>query len=79
MPEEGIPLLKHEEILSFEEILDFVKTAVSHGIDKVRITGGEPLVRKGIAEFIGRLSDIDGIRDLAMTTNGLLLEKYAKT
>ncbi len=78
MPEEGIPLLKHEEILSFEEILEFVKTAVSHGVDKVRITGGEPLVRKGTTEFIGRLSDIGGIKDLAMTTNGLLLEKYAK-
>ncbi len=77
MPENGVPLLKHEEILNFDEIVDFTKTAVSKGVDKVRITGGEPLVRNGIVDLISMISCIDGIKDLAMTTNGIFLDKYA--
>ncbi|MCB8994144.1 MAG: radical SAM protein [Bacteroidales bacterium] len=77
MPEEGIPLLRHKNILSFEEITDFVRTAVSTGITKVRLTGGEPLVRKGIVELVEMLGQIPGIEDLSMTTNGILLKKYA--
>lgn len=77
MPEEGIDLINHSDILSFEEIIKFVKTAVPMGIDKVRITGGEPLVRKGIVDFVKMLSEIEGIRDLSMTTNAVLLEDYA--
>jgi len=77
MPEEGIKLLDHSSVLSFEEIAAFTKVAAEMGISKVRITGGEPLVRKGIVNLVGMLSNIDGIKDLSMTTNGLLLEKYA--
>lgn len=78
MPAGGIKLMRHKDILSFDEILEVVKTAVKAGVDKVRITGGEPLVRKGITELVRMLSGIDGIRDLAMTTNGLLLPRFAK-
>lgn len=78
MPMEGIKLLKHSEILSFEEIADVVKTAVGLEIDKVRITGGEPLVRSGITGLVKLLAEIPGIRDLAMTTNGLLLKEFAQ-
>lgn len=77
MPEQGIELIKHSDILSFEEIATFVRFAVSRGINKVRITGGEPLVRKDICELVKMLSVIPGIKDLSMTTNGILLAKYA--
>ncbi|WP_218972208.1 GTP 3',8-cyclase MoaA [Labilibaculum filiforme] len=77
MPEEGIDLMAHEEILSFEQIIDFVKEAVASGINKIRLTGGEPLVRKGIVDLVKRLSGIPGIEEIAMTTNGILLEKFA--
>ena len=78
MPAEGVKLLKHEEILTFDEIVDFTKVAVSLGISKVRITGGEPLVRKGIVELVQMLSEIEEINDLSMTTNGILLKQFAK-
>jgi len=78
MPDGGINLLKHEDILSFEEIVAFVKTAAVKGIDKVRITGGEPLVRKGVTGLIGMLSQIKEIKDLTLTTNGILLEEFAQ-
>ncbi|MFA7420059.1 MAG: radical SAM protein [Melioribacteraceae bacterium] len=77
MPEGGIKLIDHASVLSFEEIFEFTMVAVDMGISKVRITGGEPLVRKGIVSLVEMLSTIDGIKDLSMTTNGLLLEKYA--
>jgi cyclic pyranopterin phosphate synthase len=77
MPAEGIQLLRHQDILSFEEILEVTRIAVKLGVDKVRVTGGEPLVRKGIAGLIRGLAQIGGIRDLAMTTNGQLLEEQA--
>lgn len=77
MPEEGIHLLRHEDILTFDEIRDFTKTAVACGINKVRITGGEPLVRKGIVALTSMIAGIKGIRDLSMTTNGTLLEHFA--
>lgn len=77
MPEEGIRLLDHSDILSFEEIAEFTKLAVANGITKVRLTGGEPLVRKNIVELVSILSKIDGLEDLSMTTNGILLPKYA--
>jgi GTP 3',8-cyclase len=78
MPEEGIKLLPHHEILSFDEIVDVIKESVNQGIDKIRITGGEPLVRKGIVELVSMISKIEGIKDFGMTTNGLLLEEYAQ-
>jgi cyclic pyranopterin phosphate synthase len=77
MPEEGIKLFSHEEILTFNEITGFTKVAVSKGVTKVRITGGEPLVRKGITALVRMISDIEGIKDLSMTTNGILLKQYA--
>ncbi len=77
MPESGIKLMTHKDILSFDEITEVVKAAVDLGIDKVRITGGEPLVRKGISELVKMIADIPGIKDLGMTTNGIMLTKYA--
>jgi cyclic pyranopterin phosphate synthase len=77
MPEEGIKLLRHEDILSFDEIFEFTKNAVYHGITKVRITGGEPLVRRGIVTLVSMLAGIKGIKDLSMTTNGILLKEFA--
>jgi len=78
MPAEGIQLLRHEDILRFDEIVEVTKTAVKMGVDKVRITGGEPLVRKGIVDLVKMLAAIPGIKDLAMTTNGTLLHKFAQ-
>jgi cyclic pyranopterin phosphate synthase len=79
MPEEGVRQLKHEDILSFEEIAEITEKAVNFGIDKIRITGGEPLVRKGIVSLIKLISAIEGVNDLSLTTNGLLLEEFAKS
>ena len=66
------------EILSFEEIERITTIAASAGIDKIRLTGGEPLLRKDIVELVRKLSAIEGIKDLAMTTNGFLFPKYAQ-
>lgn len=79
MPEEGVEYMPHSEILTFEEIQRFVRVAVSLGVTKVRVTGGEPLVRKGLPVLIRMLSDIPGIKDLALTTNGVLLAKHAES
>lgn len=78
MPAEGIHLISHEDILSFEEIIEVVKHSVDKGITKVRLTGGEPLVRKGIIDLVQMIADIKGVEDLAMTTNGTLLAPMAK-
>ena len=78
MPNEGVPLLKHSDILSFEEITEVVRTAVEMGVTKVRLTGGEPLVRRGIVNLVELIAGINGVQDLAMTTNGILLSQYAK-
>ncbi len=69
--------IPHEEILRYEEILTIVKTAVDLGVRKVRITGGEPLLRKGVVDFIAKLAKIEGITDLSLTTNGYLLVDLA--
>jgi cyclic pyranopterin phosphate synthase len=78
MPAEGVELMSHNDILSFEEIVEFTKKMVADGVDKVRITGGEPLVRKDIIELIKSIGKIEGIKDFAMTTNGIFLPKYAR-
>ena len=78
MPQEGVTLVRHENVLSFEEIFDVTSTAVDMGIDKVRVTGGEPLVRRGIVKLVSMLAGIGGIKDLAMTTNAVLLQDYAR-
>ena len=72
MPEGGIPLIPHKDILTYEEILRIVRVFASEGISKIRLTGGEPLVRKGIIDFISSLSQIEEIKDLSLTTNGVL-------
>ncbi len=73
MPAEGVPLKKREEILTLEEIYRVAKVFVGLGIDKIRITGGEPLVRKGLDGLIKRLGALAGVKTLAMTTNAVLL------
>ncbi len=77
MPSDGIRLVEHSQILSFDQIVEFTKVAVSMGIEKVRITGGEPLVRKGIELLVERIASVEGIKELTMTTNGTLLEGFA--
>ena len=77
MPAEGIDLLAHEDVLSYEEIYRVATAAAELGIKKVRITGGEPLVRIGLSSLIGMLAQIDAIDDIALTTNGILLARYA--
>ena len=79
MPEGGIDLTSSDNILKFEEILEIVKAAVHLGIRKVRLTGGEPLVRTGLVNFINELNQIPEIDDIALTTNGVLLPKYAES
>jgi len=77
MPEAGIDKIAHGDILSYEELYRIARAAVSKGIDKIRITGGEPLVRKGIVHFLHQLSEIPGLEQLVLTTNGVLLEEMA--
>jgi GTP 3',8-cyclase len=77
MPAEGVAKKGHEAILRYEELLLIAETAVGLGIEKIRVTGGEPLVRSGIVPFLSRLAGIDGLRHLALSTNGLLLERMA--
>lgn len=77
MPEEGVKCVPHKEILSIEEIVEVVAAGVPLGIRKVRITGGEPLIRRGILDLVRKLHAIPEIDDIAITTNGILLEKMA--
>ena len=76
-PFSGRDHLSRAQILSYEEILKIAKAAAHCGITKIRITGGEPLVRKGVVEFCRMLSEIDGLKSLALTTNGIYLEEMA--
>jgi GTP 3',8-cyclase len=78
MPAEGIFLKEHEAILTFNEIVEIVKTAVRLGIHKIRLTGGEPLIRKDIVRLVSMISAVDGVDDLSMTTNGIYLDELAK-
>ncbi|MBI4697549.1 MAG: GTP 3',8-cyclase MoaA [Nitrospirae bacterium] len=77
MPNKNLRLIPHDEILRYEEILRVVRLAVNYGMKKIRITGGEPLIRKGVVEFIRSLSGISGIEDISLTTNGILLKELA--
>jgi len=77
MPEEGVQLCSHDEILRYDEIIAVVRAAGELGISKLRLTGGEPLVRLGIVDLVRELAAVPGIEDLAMTTNGTLLARYA--
>jgi GTP 3',8-cyclase len=78
MPEEGLPMKQHKDILRYEQIEQIVKEAVQLGINKIRLTGGEPLVKKDIEILIKKLASITGIRELCLTTNGILLAQKAR-
>lgn len=78
MPEEGIPHLDHREILTYEEIIRFIGVSVHAGISKVRLTGGEPLVRKDLVYLIGEISRLHPTLDISLTTNGTLLAGQAE-
>jgi len=78
MPREGVSQFGHMEVLRYEEILRIAAIAARRGISKIRITGGEPLVRKDAVQLVGQLSRLEGIRDLSITTNGVLLEEFAE-
>src|SRR5437588_4989054 len=77
MPAEGLPWLKKAEILSYEEIERFARVAVNIGIEQIRLTGGEPLVRRDIPDLVRQLRKIEGLRSLSLTTNGILLKQLA--
>lgn len=77
MPEEGIPDKSHDQILSYEELVKIITAGVELGISKVRVTGGEPLARLGLVEFIQMINQIPGLTEISMTTNGILLSQYA--
>jgi cyclic pyranopterin phosphate synthase len=78
MPLEGIRLLPHEEMLTYEELTFVARAAVAAGLSKIRLTGGEPLVRKDIADLVREIASIEGLRDLGLTTNGILLAEQAR-
>jgi GTP 3',8-cyclase len=78
MPEEGLQLKEHKDILRYEQIEQIVKEAVGLGINKIRLTGGEPLIKKDIEILIEKIAGIKGIRELCLTTNGILLAQKAK-
>jgi len=78
MPEDDVKYMPREEILSFEEIERFTRVAVSLGVTKLRITGGEPLVRKDLPVLIRKLAGIPGVKDIALTTNAVLLARHAQ-
>jgi GTP 3',8-cyclase len=77
MPPEGVKKLGHGDLLSYEELHRVAEAAVGLGIRKIRVTGGEPLVRKGLVGFLERLAALPGLRELVLTTNGLILEELA--
>src|SRR6266571_4092836 len=77
MPAEGLPWLDRADVLTFEEIERLVRLLVPLGVRSVRLTGGEPLVRRELPKLIAMLSAIEGLEDLSLTTNGYLLERMA--
>ena len=78
MPPEGVPYVPHQEILRYEEILRLAGVAVSLGITKIRVTGGEPLVRQGVLTLLRQLAALPGVESLSITTNGVLLPELAQ-
>ncbi|MCL4078461.1 GTP 3',8-cyclase MoaA [Coriobacteriia bacterium Es71-Z0120] len=78
MPPQGVAWKPHEELLTYEEIERFAAIAASQGISKIRLTGGEPLVRRGLVGHVRRLLAVTGIEAIALTTNGTLLARYAQ-
>lgn len=78
MPEEGVESMLHDELLSYEELYTVIETFVGLGVKKLRITGGEPLVRKDVVLFVKKVAQLKQLEDIAMTTNGILLKEFAK-
>ena len=78
MPEEGICKKRHEDMMTEEEMLSAVKVATRLGINKIRLTGGEPLVKKNIVDIVSKIREIDGVDEICLTTNGSYLSKYVK-
>lgn len=78
MPAAGVEKLSHSEVLSYADLLRISAEAVAAGIEKIRVTGGEPLVRKGILQFLSRLAALPGLKELVLTTNGVLLKEMAQ-
>lgn len=78
MPENGICKKSHDEMMTYEEIIQAVKIASRLGVSKIRLTGGEPLVKSGIVSLVSKIKEIDGIDEVCITTNGTLLTKYAR-
>ena len=77
MPPEGVPQISHSEILSYEEIQTIAHAAAELGMNRIRLTGGEPLVRAELPKLVGMLSQIEGIEELFLTTNGMFLKRHA--
>jgi cyclic pyranopterin phosphate synthase len=78
MPTEGVPLRRHGDFLSLEQMAEVARAAVGLGVSKIRLTGGEPLVKRGIVDLVRMIASIDGLEHLAMTTNGTLLARHAR-
>jgi GTP 3',8-cyclase len=78
MPEEGVEKLSHAQVLSYADLLRVSAEAVAAGIEKIRVTGGEPLVRKGILHFLKLLGELPGLKELVLTTNGVMLKEMAQ-
>jgi cyclic pyranopterin phosphate synthase len=78
MPEEGVEMIEHGDLLTYEEINKVIEVFARNGISKVRLTGGEPLVRRGVVDLVKGIAKIEGIKDLSLTTNGVLLKEYVK-
>jgi cyclic pyranopterin phosphate synthase len=78
MPAEGLPWVPREQVLSFEEMVRFVRIGITLGISRVRITGGEPLLRRDLPLLVEKLANLDGIEDLSLTSNGILLSDQAR-
>ena len=78
MPEEGIPCVSHKDILSYDEIARICRIGAQLGISRIKLTGGEPLVRRGLPELVGMLKKISGVEQVTLTTNGILLKEHIK-
>ena len=78
MPEKGVPLFQHQDILSYEEITEIARFVAKKGVQKIRLTGGEPLIRRDIVTLVRMLAEVQGIQDLSLTTNGVFLDNYAE-
>ncbi|MBI4521296.1 MAG: GTP 3',8-cyclase MoaA [Gemmatimonadetes bacterium] len=77
MPMEGLPWLKRAELLSYEEIVEIVRVMAALGLQRVRLTGGEPLVRRDLPELVAMIAEVEGIEDIALSTNAVLLAEHA--